>query len=456
MSTFFEPGLDRKGCGSYRVLRTLNDRLVRRFLRSLDEPEAVVRERFKRILNLSRGTRFGREHDLGRVRSLEDYRKAVPVRSHQDMIGYFQDVSSGRRGVLTREPVQMLLETSGTTGKPKHLPVTKSWSNSVRDAQLIWVLSMLSDHPEISQGKALTVVSPAETGRSDGGLIVGSNTGRMHLAQPHWVRARYPVPYDAFCLPSSELRQYAILRFALQESITSWTTANPSTVLLMCRRLIEWKDELSQDLREGGMRHGPASRLSAAHRARFEKGLRPGRVPSDWRPASIWPLQVVNCWKGGPAQYFHSLLPAALGAEVPIREVGITASEGYFALPLGDDWSGGVLWNLGHVMEFELPSGEVVFSWDLEEGMRARLIITTEAGLYRYDIADEIEVVGMCKRTPVIRFVGKSGRYLNSTGEKVSEEQVSSAMRSASGSRPVGTEWLESVWWGVVGECVVG
>ena len=431
MTTFFEPGLDRKGHGSYRVLRGINDRLVRRFLRSLNEPEDTARARLQRILSLAKGTRFAQDHDLSRVRSLEDFRSAVPIRTYDEMTGYFSAISAGERRVLSRESVQMLLETSGTTGRPKLLPVTKTWAKVVKEAQLVWVLSMLSDHPGISQGKALTVVSSANSGRSPGGLNIGSNTGRMHLAPPHWVRARYPVPYEAFCLQPSELRQYVILRFALQEPITSWTTANPSTILLMCRRLQEWKSELAQDLIEGGLRHGPASSLSASQRDWLEKGLRKGRVPSDWRPASIWPLQVINCWKGGPAQYFHSLLPDALGAALPIREVGITASEGYFAVPLGDDWSGGVLWNLGHWMEFQLSSGEVLSSWELEEGMRARLIITTESGLYRYDLADEVEVVGRCRRTPVIRFVGKAGRYLNSTGEKVTEEQVSTAMRTA-------------------------
>jgi hypothetical protein len=83
-------------------------------------------------------------------------------------------------------------------------------------------------------------------------------------------------------------------------------------------------------------------------------------------------------------------------------------------------------------MEFLLEDGEVLASWELEPGVRARMVISTEAGLYRYDLADEIEVIGRCRQTAVIRFVGKAGRYLNSTGEKVSEAQVSEATHMAS------------------------
>ena len=80
--------------------------------------------------------------------------------------------------------------------------------------------------------------------------------------------------------------------------------------------------------------------------------------------------------------------------------------------------------------EFLSEDGTVKWSWELEEGERARLVITTSAGLARYDMADEIEVVGWCHKTPMVRFVGKTGRYLNRVGERVTAGQVSAAMRA--------------------------
>jgi len=60
--------------------------------------------------------------------------------------------------------------------------------------------------------------------------------------------------------------------------------------------------------------------------------------------------------------------------------------------------------------------------------MRVRLVVSTTAGLYRYDMADELEVVGRCSNTPLVRFVGKSGRYLNGVGERVTGAQISAAL----------------------------
>ena len=61
-------------------------------------------------------------------------------------------------------------------------------------------------------------------------------------------------------------------------------------------------------------------------------------------------------------------------------------------------------------------------------GEHLRLVLSTEAGLWRYDLEDLVEVVGRCGRTPMLRFVGKAGRYLNALGERVTEAQVAAAV----------------------------
>lgn len=437
----FAPQLGRDGNGPYRLLRGFGDGLVQRFLASLREPRAAQERRLAAILSQSRGTKFAAEHGLSSVQTLDGFRAAVPVRTYREMSDCFASISAGERRVMTRSRVTQLLETSGTTGSPKHLPVTAPWAKVVSEAQQLWVMAMVRDHEAASRGKALTLVSPAAHHTSPGGLSIGSNTGRMHLAQPWWVRLRYPVPYPAFCLTDSDVRLYTILRFALQSDISTLTTANPSTVLLLCRQLLAWQEPLAADLRDGTLRRGPAERLDGSIRRKLERKLKKTTPPTDWRPAKMWPLAVVNCWKGGPARYFVQRLPEALGAPVPIREVGVTASEGYFAIPLRDDWPGGVLWTEGHLLEFIDDSGGIRWAWELEVGAQYRMVISTTAGLYRYDLQDIIEVVGFCESTPVIRFVSKAGRFLNALGEKVSEEQVSLAVRDAAlalGVAPVG------------------
>jgi hypothetical protein len=422
-----EPGLGRDGHRTYRLLRTILNGSVRQFLADLEDPRAAQERRLGALLKAAKGTDFGAEHGLDSVGTFSEFRKAVPIRTHQEMFPWLQRVAAGEKKVLVNFRTRMLLETSGTTGTPKLLPVTHAWEETVQAAQRLWTLALLRDHPELAGGKILTVVSPEQHDHSVGGLPIGSNTGRIRAAQPFWLRSRYVVPEAVVEISDPVLRQYAMLRCALECDVRTITTANPSMILLLIRRLQEWQEELSADLRDGTLRHGPAKVLNDGIRKRIERTLRPFPTPNEWSPDQLWNLSSINCWTGGPAKYFADRLRSALPA-VPVREVGISASEGTFAFPLANDWPGSVLWLGGHLQEFIGDDDTPRWAWELEVGERARLVVSTTAGLWRYDMADEIEVVGRCRNTPVVRFVGKSGRYLNVLGERVTEGHVVAAM----------------------------
>ncbi len=426
------PELGPRGHLNYRLLRFALRPLVRQFLSDLEDPKKATERQIKRLILAGGDAEFLTEHGARKVESLSDFRAAIPVRTHTAFKPWLDRVALGERKVLVGERTQMLLETSGTTGTPKHLPVTKTWADHVQQAQRLWTLGLVRDHPELSKGKALTMASKAVHHISPGGLSIGSNTGRIRDAQPGWLRRRYAVPAEVMNIADPAARQYAVLRFGIAADVRSITTANPSLLLLMFRRMNLWREALSEDLANGTLCHGPARHIDPTVLAKLQRHLRPATVPTDWAPTSIWDLSSVNCWTGGPAAFFADKLKVLLG-DVPVRELGVTASEGSFAFPLSADWPGSVLWVGGHVMEFIDAQGKLKWAWELQQGDRVRLIVSTAAGLYRYDMEDELEVVGHCLNTPLVRFIGKSGRYLNTVGERVTAAQVSQAMMAIEG-----------------------
>ncbi len=420
------------GHGPYRLLRGVHARAVAAFDAACDRPVEAQSARLDAILREVSATVVGRAHGLAPGMGLAAFRDAVPVRAHAGWSAWLDRVAAGEPSVMTRAPVRMLLETSGTTGRPKWLPVTDGWARSVGEAQSLWILGMLRDDERLAGGRALSIVSPAVHGRSPGGIPVGANTGRMFLAQPWWVRLRAPVPYTVYTVADAEVRAYAILRHALAAPVRSWTTANPSTILAYCRHMVRWWDALSADCADGTLVHGPAAALSASERRAL--GAWPGRfararLPSDPRPAAAWDLCRVSCWKGGSASFFLERLSDALGADVPVREAGVNASEGSFAVPVDDD--GPVAWLGGHLLEFIDDSGRARWAWEVEEGETYRLVVTTESGLLRYDMGDVVRVTGWCGRAPRLAFVRRAGNVLNATGEKLTEDQLVAAVRHA-------------------------
>lgn len=99
----------------------------RRLLDSLDRPEEVQRDLLTGILEQHAGTSFGREHGLGAVRTIDAFRRAVPIRTHEELMPWIGRAMDGERNVLTTDDPVVYFSSSGSTGREKHIPVTPSY-----------------------------------------------------------------------------------------------------------------------------------------------------------------------------------------------------------------------------------------------------------------------------------------------------------------------------------------
>ena len=133
----------KQGPRTYRILRGWFSRVVNQFELSTQDPLIAQKQVFSDLIHQTRGTIFANEHKLSKKMTLQDYRQAVPIRDYHQLSPWMDRIISGESGVLTREPVLSFVETSGTQSTPKWIPVTKSWSKHIRDAQTLWVLEFL-------------------------------------------------------------------------------------------------------------------------------------------------------------------------------------------------------------------------------------------------------------------------------------------------------------------------
>src|SRR4026207_2409450 len=78
------------------------------------------------IIQRNRATCFGRDHHFDAIRNLNDYRKQVEIGDYERLRAYVERAQNGAANVLTAEPVLMFTTTSGSTGQPKLIPVTKT------------------------------------------------------------------------------------------------------------------------------------------------------------------------------------------------------------------------------------------------------------------------------------------------------------------------------------------
>ena len=77
------------------------------------------------IIRKNRNTIYGKEHGFSSIRTVEDFQKSVPVNNYESLRPYIKKMMKGCPGVLTKEKIVFFGITSGTTSKPKFIPVTK-------------------------------------------------------------------------------------------------------------------------------------------------------------------------------------------------------------------------------------------------------------------------------------------------------------------------------------------
>ncbi|MEZ5312621.1 MAG: GH3 auxin-responsive promoter family protein [Thermoanaerobaculia bacterium] len=427
------------------------------FARAVADTRAAQESLLATMMQRNRGTEYGREFGFGGIRTLAEYARRVPVVDYEDLRTRIERVTLGEKNVLTAEDPVLFAQTSGTTGKPKFIPVTPTCRKS--GGLTVWLHYARQDHPRMFRGRILTIVSPAVEGYTDGNLPYGSTSGMVVKEMPAFVRSAYAVPYDAFEIANYEAKYYALLRFGIASDVTFLATANPSSVLMLAEMADRHAESLIRDIRDGALSNefeippgirallAPALAADPARaRALEAMRVRRGRLV----PADYWPdLALLGCWKGGTVGSYIRKLdswydPDGKGMP-PIRDMGYLASEARMSVPVSDRGSGGVLTIHNNVFELvpaeevdERPDDHESWSYlpaaDAEVGREYYVFITTPGGLYRYDINDVIEVVDRYRTAPVVEFRRKGRGMTNMTGEKLSVNQLIDAMQEAARS----------------------
>ena len=423
--------------------------------RATDDPQLYQRRTLQGIVALNAESSYGREHGFGTIQSIRAFQDAVPINDYEALRPYVDRIADGSDPhALTTEDVQMFTNTSGTTSKPKLIPVTAFGRRVEARVKDTWTANLVHDHPSILSGKWFYLFNKAEEYRTQSTLWVGSNAGLMYRNVPSIVRSLQAVPYEVCEVDDYESRYYVILRHLLACDLSLMVAINPSSILLLAELIQQHAESLIKDIYGGGLRSGLAltqeqyvffnDRL-AADRVRARQLARLLAADGRLLPSKYWPrLTVLGSWKGPGVNSFIEKCKAWFG-DTPTRDVGYGSSEFRTGLVLSDDGSQNIPLPDNYFYEF-IPEGDrepylagtkrPLLLPEIEQGARYLIVQTGPHGLYRYNIEDIVEVNGMYNRTPTIQFVQKARLVTSITGEKLYESQVVEAVERAVVGRP--------------------
>ncbi len=397
-------------------------RKVRKFLRGLQRPQEAQENCLSRIMKRNQGTVYGRRHKFSKISSPEKYQEQVPLTTYDDLKPYYEDIGQGAENVLYPDPTYQFMITSGTTGRQKYIPLSSYSLEENRDINMLIMarissftkgLQGLDSHifsfsapaiiPEYSYGKYqcgyLTGIIGA-SGAAQGGLF--SRLGRI------W--------------PSDEVLNMIDWKEKSYRLALEIVPLKITTMIGLPSNLCSFFRTLVQDIapRMLGDKDVPSETKDRLRRAMHRGELHIGK---------LWPYMTYIIYGGIHIDPYMPFFDSYFRGLHPISVY--QATEGY----LGFEWNFGEGINLSlNTVFFEFipadePEARPRLISEVRKGVVYRPIITTSGGFYRYDLGDHIVFTKL--NPPTMRIVGRAGTVASLVGERLQEEQLVNALRSA-------------------------
>ena len=372
-------------------------RLIRKLfvprLRQLDQytsdAEFLQRKTLIRLLRKGKKTKWGLEHDYGKILSYEQFAKSSPVNTYEELKHYIDRMRHGERDVLWPGLVRWYAKSSGTTNdKSKFIPVSKDGLNDTHyrggaDA-VTWYLHN-NPNSRLFDGRALILGGSHAPNYSLPHSLVGDLSAILiENINPLANLVRIPKKSTAL-ISDFEIKREMIAREAIGKNVTNLSGV-PSWMMSVLNCVLE--------------------------------------ISGKQHIEDVWPnLEVF--WHGGVAftpyrnQYNHIITKP----DMHYMET-YNASEGFFglqddptdqALSLMVDY--GVFYEFIPMSELDKENPSVVPLWGVEKDKNYAMVISTSSGLWRYLIGDTIRFTSINPYKFII--TGRTKSFINAFGEEL-------------------------------------
>ena len=112
------------------------------FKKSLNNIQRVQEKKILDMIKRNKDTKFGKKFGFCKIKTMEDFRKKVPLTDYEFYKNYINDIMCGEKGVLTKDEVFLLEPSSGTTSASKFIPYTQSLKEDFHDGLYPWLFAL--------------------------------------------------------------------------------------------------------------------------------------------------------------------------------------------------------------------------------------------------------------------------------------------------------------------------
>ena len=359
-------------------------------------PVAIQEAVFMDLIKEAKHTAFGIDHHFDKIKTVEDFTNQVPIRDYEDLKPYIEKVVKGEENILWKGKPLYFAKTSGTTSGAKYIPLTKESMpyhiQAARNAILHYIHE--TGKADFVNGKMIFLQgSPILEEKN--GIQFGRLSGIVAHFVPKYLQKNRMPSLETNCIEDWETKIDAIVKETFNENMTV-ISGIPSWVQMYFERLEQKGGKKVGDIFKnfnlfiyGGVNYEP-------YRAKFEN---------------------------------------LIGRKVDSIEL-FPASEGFFAYQDSQKDKGMLLLlNSGIFYEFiksdafytEKPRRYTI--GEVELGVNYVLIISTNAGLWGYNIGDTVQFTSLKPYRVIVS--GRIKHYISAFGEHVIGKEVENALQEA-------------------------
>ncbi|MDR0455360.1 MAG: GH3 auxin-responsive promoter family protein [Treponema sp.] len=406
----------------------------------------------RRTLTAAKDTVYGKEHHFDEILAAQTpeelfglYQKNVKINDYEDLRPYVERHKNGEADILFPGKPKLYATTSGTTKEPKWIPVTEQYYQDVyKKMNQMWFYTLLKNKPRVFYGACVSIVGKAIEGAAPDGTVYGSISGIMHRDIPGFMKGVHTAPADVFHIADYKARYYAIMRMGIERDAHLIITANPSTLVEMQTNVNEFYDDYCDDIE-----HGTVSKKFSMPddiRAALEAYTKPNpRRAEELRklkqrygtvlPKHYWPnMQIANVWFCGNTRIYFEKIKDSFPPACLFHEFSYVSSECKAGLVLKSSVEDTTVFGNKNYFEFihesdlDNPNPKIYQLYEVQKGQRYCMLVTTNAGLYRYNMNDLLEITGFHYQFPLLKYIQKINGTINLTGEKLHERQFIEAV----------------------------
>jgi hypothetical protein len=355
---------------------------------------------------VSANTEFGRAHGLASVKSFEDFKARVPLRTYADFEPYLERMRKGETDVLYPGLISLYGQSSGssnTNAQHKFLPISQTqikWQQKSGFDVVARYLDLYGDR-ELSGGYFLALFPPSVI-KQVGPVGVASNPGIMQLNVPYPAKLlQLPKP------PIRDIPDYDQKLRAMAEAYLDYDVRSISGTTC-------WFSIFFDQL------------LGAANR----RGMNVTHVKQ------IWPNLRVLFGGGVYAEPYRQIIEERMGRPIALMDNYNATEGGVFActdsrvdtsmLMLPDR---GVFFEFVPRAEHGKPDPKRTALWDVEPGVDYSIAVTTQSGLFGYYMGDVVRFDSIFPHR--LQFSGRTGGVLSVTQELTSSLEIERAVSEA-------------------------